>query len=363
MAFVIVLALGFALPPQRVLGQDAAPAGRSVIVTSPADTGPGTLRQALSDAQAGDVITFDPAVFPPSAPMTISLQSGLPAIVAGPLTVDASNAGVVLDGSGTSGSSGLRIRGADSVTIRGLQVLNFRGYGIELAKAVRNAVIGGSRAVGAAPLGQGNLISGNWGDGIVIQDPGTSANRVMGNIIGVDLAGLHKMANGQNGVIITNGASDNVVGGVAPGEGNLISANGQAGVLIQLSGTSANRVVGNIIGADATGRAALGNLGHGIMVAGADHNVIGEAGAGNLISGNAQSGIWIQEAGAEHNQVAGNIIGANATGTDSLPNGGDGIHIGGASSNLVGGIAYGADQPDQRQPGQRHLHPEPRRHG
>ena len=341
-AVAVLLALGFVLPPQHVLGQDTTPVGRSVIVTSAADAGPGTLRQALTDAQAGDVITFDPVVFPPSVPVTIPLRSGLPTIIANAMTIDASNAGVILDGNGASDTSGLHIEGADSVTIRGLQVLNFRGYGIELNKAARNAVIGGSRTTGAAPLGQGNLISGNWEDGVVIQDPGTSANRVMGNIIGADLTGTRVMANGQNGVIITVGASDNVVGGTAPGEGNLISGNGQAGVLIQTSGTSANRVLGNIIGADATGGAALSNLGHGIMVADADHNVIGEAGAGNLISGNVQAGIWIQETDAKYNQVAGNIIGANAAGTDSLPNGGDGIHIGGASWNAVGGTAYGA---------------------
>ena len=154
-AVAVLLALGFVLPPQHVLGQDTTPAGRSVIVTSTADAGPGTLRQALTDAQAGDVITFDPVVFPPSVPVTIALQSGLPAISAGPLTIDASNAGVVLEGSGASFSSGLRISGADGVTIRGLQIVHFPRYGIELSGGARDAVIGGSRHVGAARSGTG----------------------------------------------------------------------------------------------------------------------------------------------------------------------------------------------------------------
>ena len=319
-----------------------APAGRSVIVTSPADTGPGTLRTALDAAQAGDVITFDPVVFPPSAPVTISLQSGLPAITSGPLTIDASNAGVILEGSGASFSSGLRIRGADGVTIRGLQIVHFPRYGIELSGGTRDAVIGGSRHVGAARLGQGNLIGGNLQGGILIQDTGTSANRILGNIIGADLAGVRQLPNGENGVIISDGASGNAVGGAAPGEGNLISGNRQDGVKIQINSTSGNRVLGNIIGADVTGTSPLANQGHGVLISGADHNVIGEAGAGNLISGNMQSGIWIQEAAAEHNRLAGNTIGANVTGTGPLPNGGDGIHIGGASWNMVGGTAYGA---------------------
>ena len=168
-------------------------------------------------------------------------------------------------------------------------------------------------------LGQGNLISGNLQGGILIQGTGTTANRILGNIIGADLAGMRAVANGQNGVIISDNAGGNVVGGASPGEGNLISGNRQDGVRIQISGTSTNRVLGNIIGADATGTSPLANQGHGVLISGADHNVIGEAGAGNLISGNMQSGIWIQEAGADSNQVAGNIIGADAAGQAQCP--------------------------------------------
>jgi len=42
-----------------------------VIVTSAADSGPGTLRRALEDARPGDSITFDPRIFPPNAPVTL----------------------------------------------------------------------------------------------------------------------------------------------------------------------------------------------------------------------------------------------------------------------------------------------------
>ena len=54
--------------------------GDIITVTSTKDSGLGTLRQALLDAQNGDTITFDPAVFPAGAPVTISVTSGLPAI-------------------------------------------------------------------------------------------------------------------------------------------------------------------------------------------------------------------------------------------------------------------------------------------
>ena len=155
MAVAVLLALGFVLPPQHVLGQDTTPAGRSVIVTSTADAGPGTLRRRSPMRRQATSLPSTPSSSRRQLPVTISLQSGLPAITAGPLTIDASNAGVILDGSGASFSSGLRIRGADGVTIRGLQILNFPRYGIELTDGARNAVIGGSRHIGAAPSGTG----------------------------------------------------------------------------------------------------------------------------------------------------------------------------------------------------------------
>ena len=51
--------------------------GKAIGVTSTADSGSGTLRQALLDAESGDTITFDPSVFPPNAPATIYLTSSL----------------------------------------------------------------------------------------------------------------------------------------------------------------------------------------------------------------------------------------------------------------------------------------------
>jgi hypothetical protein len=73
--------------------------GTHIVVTNAEDSGPGTLRQALLEAQKSDIITFDPTVFPPSAPVTISITSPLEPIDDNHFTLDASNAGVVLDGS------------------------------------------------------------------------------------------------------------------------------------------------------------------------------------------------------------------------------------------------------------------------
>ena len=61
------------------------------------DEGLGSLRHCLDHANNGNSITFDPSVFPPNNPVTITLTSALPAISQGNLTIDASNAGVILD--------------------------------------------------------------------------------------------------------------------------------------------------------------------------------------------------------------------------------------------------------------------------
>src|SRR4030065_2977940 len=83
-----------ATPTPTLLPPTPTPQGRTLPVTSPADSGPGTLRQAMQDAQSGDTITFDPSIFPPDAPTTIAISSGLPELDKGNITIDASDGGV-----------------------------------------------------------------------------------------------------------------------------------------------------------------------------------------------------------------------------------------------------------------------------
>ena len=137
------LLLVFAAPAlQATWYEEDFSAKRAIVVTSPADSGPGTLRQALLDAQADDHITFDPVVFPPTSPVTITLSTDLPNITINGLKIDASQAGVLLDGRDLGVSAGLTIQGADRVTIQGLQILNF-SYGIEIERGASHALIGG----------------------------------------------------------------------------------------------------------------------------------------------------------------------------------------------------------------------------
>ena len=313
--------------------------GGTIVVTSSADAGPGTFRQALLEAQSGDTITFDPAVFPLDNPTTIAVTSPLPELTQGEVTVDASNTGVVLDGSQLPREvpvGGLMIV-SDGNVIRGLQILYFPGSGIWIDGGASNNFIGGS-----AP-GEGNVISGNW-EGMNIVGSDTISNTVFGNFIGTNAAGTAAIPNGNIGVNLGNGTQYNRIGGALPGERNLISGNNNEGVRISGLGTDHNTVFGNFIGTDATGTSAIGNA-IGITIdGGAQNNQVGGALSGerNLISGNNNDGVYISGLGTDYNTVFGNFIGTDATGTSAIGNAMMGITIDdGAQNNQVGGALLG----------------------
>ena len=143
----------------------AALPATNCIVTSAADSGAGTLRQCLQTATSGTVITFNAAVFPPASPATIRLTSGqLPDLSAGNVTLDASSAGVILDGSAFSGGEDGFSISSNGNTVRGLQILGFPGDAIEIT--------GGSNMIGGTTTGSRNVLSGNGRNGIFFHGPG-----------------------------------------------------------------------------------------------------------------------------------------------------------------------------------------------
>ena len=218
-------------------------AGKPITVTSTADSGLGTLRQVLLDAETGDIITFDSAVFPPDSPATIYVSSELPLISQGDLTIDASNAGVILDGShiGEEFVPCLQIS-SDGNAVRGLQFVNFiPGAGIVLFGGAQNNTIGGDRSLGSGPVGRGNLVS-NGEVGIGLWDDGTSFNTITGNLIGTDATGTDAWSNDYSGVYIEDGASHNIIG-----PENIIAYNNGHGVEIVDSNSLGNTVTQNSI--------------------------------------------------------------------------------------------------------------------
>jgi CARDB protein len=197
-----------------------------------------------------------------------------------------------------------------------------------------------SNTIGGSAANAGNVISGNTNDGIGIEGASATGTLVQGNRIGTTASGLSGNPNGGNGVRITN-APGNTIGGTASGAGNLISGNAQRGVYIFGVGSSGNIVQGNFVGTNAAGTAAIPNLGiqSGVFVQNAPSNTIGgtAAGAGNVISGNAQHAVTVVGATAVGNSIQGNFIGLDATGTAALPNGGIGVDIVSALNTTVGG--------------------------
>ncbi len=226
--------------------EEVAPApqakGETIVVNSTADSGSGTLRQALLDAQSGDTITFDPSVFPPSSPTVIYPTSSLPSITQGNLKIDASNAGVILDGSNISQDwrSLLEIN-SDGNIIQGLQIVNYSSVpGISLSGA-QNNTIGGDRSVGSGPLGQGNLVS-KVNTGIALFGDGTSFNTITGNLIGTDASGVDAWGNEGSGIWIVEGAGSNIIG-----PDNIIAYNNEYGVAILDSNSVGNAITQNSI--------------------------------------------------------------------------------------------------------------------
>ena len=284
--------------------------GRQITISSSADSGQGTLRWALSNAQAGDTIIFDPTVFPPSQPTTISVKSQLPNLV-GNLTIDGSNAGVILDGSASNGAQGLMIT-SDYNIVEGLQIIDFPGHGIFINHGAKNNVIGGDQGQGSGPLGEGNLISGNGGNGIAIYDEGTIGNRVIGNYIGTDITGENSVGNGQGGITIFFNASANIIGGSTSTERNIISGNTNGQVGIQWDAHS-NLIIGNYIGTDVSGKKLCVGTGPAVGIQ--------NGGYCNIVKDNvATNGIAINDPASNYNQVIGNYIGINAAGTGTLTN-------------------------------------------
>ena len=276
-----------------------ATAATTFTVTNTNDTGAGSLRQAILDANASagpDVIGFSIG----SGPQRIVVTSELPAIT-DPLTIDGTTqpgfAGAPLIEVQAEGvvTDGITITAGNSV-VRGLVINTFR----------RNAIV--------IENGGGNVVEGNY--------LGTQPN---GNVAA---------ANFGSGVVIQN-SSNNRIGGLTAAARNVISGNLINGVSLA-PGASNNTVQGNYIGTNATGTAAVPND-NGVRVFESHNNTIGgnTAAARNVISGNRFSGISI--GASNSNMIQGNFIGTNAAGDAALSTSSNDVFLGNCNNTLVGG--------------------------
>ena len=352
------------------------------VVTNTQDSGPGSFRQAILNANARlgkDSITFN---IPGSGPHTIMPVTTLPALI-GPVVIDGftqpgskpntnalkdpSNATlkIVLDGHAASGiADGIWLHGGTSC-VRGLAISSFTDAGVRVDSLGGNVIEGnyigtdcwglvrhdngfgvwidgvpGNLVGGTTPEAR-NVISGNSGTGVAIHAAGATGNIVQGNYIGVNANGTDALGNVAMGVSIYKPAWQNTIGGTTPGAGNVISGNGQSpglGMGIQIV-SSENTVAGNLIGTNAAGDDSIANFQIGIFVGGSRNTIGGNsAGARNIISGNALDGLQLY---GDSNLVQGNYIGTDALGASAVPNL-NGVRIQNAKMNQLGGAALDA---------------------
>lgn len=209
-------------------------------------------------------------------------------------------------------------------------------YGVAIDSAASNT-IGGTLA------SQRNLISGNSYAGVAINTNISHDNIIKGNYIGVNTNGLSFTDTIANyyGIAI-NESYNNIIGGSASGERNIISGNTDGGIAILGLASTGNTIKGNYIGTNADGTDSIAN-GNGILLSGASNTLIGGTATDekNVISGNHLSGISMAYFGTRNNIVKGNYIGTDKTGMNPISNH-TGVYIfSNANSNIVGGTVAG----------------------
>ena len=360
---VAVCTLGAALWPGRA-------AAATFTVTNTNDTGAGSLRQAITSANAAAGLDFIVFAIPGAGPHTIVPLSPLPDI----------NSPVSIDGTTQPGFAGAPIIElnflAASVnfgfivpvggsTFRGLVLNRYFAAGMLLHSVGGNVIQGcyigtdvtgnvvmganggiamsasNNNLIGGTTAAARNVIAGNaGGDGINVS--GCTGTVIQGNYIGTNASGTAALPNNAG---ISLGTSPNtLIGGTVPRAGNLISGNNSIGINIQ--GVSDGTLIqGNLIGTDVNGTVAIRN-GRGINVT--TNTVIAVGGttpaARNVVSGNGVpgdslgSGVHFFGSGGT---VQGNFIGTDVTGAFPIPNSGNGVLVQGPT-NLIGGTAPGA---------------------
>ena len=382
-----------------VTGTDTSDPSRNYFaVTSIADSGAGTLRQAIINANntpngtgGPDVIRF---ALHAGGPQRILLSTPLPPIVQ-PVFIDGAtqtgyNAAtgqplVHLAGNGSNNFQGLIIEsGATNTLIRGLSLTGFGSTtsadttaairtsaadvrieanwiglsptGLPMANNVGIWIIGGNPSIGGVGGAATRNVISNGGTGIYASG-GANAS-IRGNYIGTTSDGLGGQANSHLGINVQPGVTGTVIGGAVVTGGyfagnspaNLISANAGGGIELQansIAGPSNTQILGNVIGLAANG-SDLGNGNFGIRAQSASGTQIGAAGAGNVISGNGAPttnngrGIIIATNDAPPAVmpiIRGNRIGTSLDGTEARPNSHEGIIL--ENPAVVGGTGVG----------------------
>jgi hypothetical protein len=244
-------------------------------VTNIIDSGAGSLRQAILDANANaglDTITFNVAG---GGIHTITPTSALPDITDAVVIEATSQPGytgtplIELNGA-TAGSNraGLTLEsGSGSSTIRGLAINRFGGDGIHITHSSGNLIeynFIGTDPSGTIAQGNGgdgieiyfsaannviryNVISANvWGISIGIGSTDDDSNIIQANKIGTDVTGTLALGNTTAGITAGFASANTLIGGSAAGQGNVIAFNG-IGIEFRQNADAGHAILGNSI--------------------------------------------------------------------------------------------------------------------
>ena len=246
-----------------------------------------SLREAIDAAnvqQGPNTVAF---AIPGDGVHTISLGSPLPPLTDPSTTIDGyTQAGASENTLATGDNAVLTVRLDGSLAVGG----GVDPTAIEIASS-DNTIQG---------LSIGSSLGTGFNKAIKANGPAASDNVLRGNQIGG--------GNQIDGIDVRGGPSGNRIGGPEPGDRNVISGNGDAGVSITSSGraggtaTTGNRVEGNLI---------TGNR-QGVLV---QDGAVGTVVTGNEITGNSANGVAVAsglDGETLHTAITGNSIHDNA---------------------------------------------------
>jgi len=310
----------FILASVCCLGSTAVASDFVVVNTN--NQGPGSLYQAITDANANpgrDNIVFN---IPGPGVHVIDATSPLPQITdpiiidgytqpgAQPNTQSVGDNAVILIELDTHTAGGLTISAGTSI-VEGLSIFGFNSSGINLTGPGTANIIEGN-FIGLRADGQtistgtygikvataGNMIGGTVaaarnviaarGDGVLVQ---AQPNTISGNYIGTDASGRVPLGVGD-GVFVFEVTGGVVIGGNISGAGNVISGSSAA---IELSSANGVEIMGNKLGMASDGKTPMKNNSIGVLIVNGKNNTIGglDAGSGNAIAFSGFAGVYL----------------------------------------------------------------------